>query len=207
MALKKAILQQGGQKFQVMFNPSEYTHAIEAQVSGENSNVQFQRIVESDFSVDLVFDTYEQGKDVRSATRVKDIVKLIRPSVAKGQAKQPPLCSFVWGGFSFVGIVTKVEQKFTLFLESGTPVRVNLNVTMKRVMTAREAIDAAGIEACRKLWTVRGNDRLDLIAAETLGHSGRWTEIAKHNQITDPFAFPGSHIGRTLVIPDAPRSR
>lgn len=202
MALKKAILQQGSKKYEVMFNPSEYTYSQESHLSGDNANVQFNQITDGDFTVELLFDTYETGEDVRQATHLKEIVQLIQPTVAQGQAKEPPLCSFVWGGFSFTGVVSKIDQNFTLFLESGVPVRARVNLTLKRVMTAEEALAAAGIEACRKLWTVRGNDRLDLIAAETLGHSERWTEIAEHNNITDPFHFPRAHVGRTLVIPD-----
>ena len=107
---KASIHTEDGSKIDVMFNPAEYSEGIESTLSGAGANVQFSQVTYSDFSIELLFDTY-QGKespDVRNYTnRIRD---LARPSVSKGPVKQPPVCTFVWGSFSYTGIVSKVEQ-------------------------------------------------------------------------------------------------
>ena len=90
-----------------------------------------------------------------------------------------------------------------MFLSSGVPVRAELSVTLKSVLTPEEDLRAQGYFNCRRLWQVTENDRLYLIAQRTLGDPGQWRLIAETNGIDDPLNFPRRQdIGRTLVIID-----
>lgn len=197
----KIIVIDTGEEIPVMFNPSSYTISTTAQTSGEGSAIQFDRINVGDFSVSLFFDTYEKQTDVRKET--KKIVSLLMPTVEGQETRRPSICRFVWGSFGYKGIINKVDQNFTMFLESGLPVRANLTVVFKSVITSQEDAQFKGREACRKLWTVKSGDRLDLIAFNTLKDPAQWRKIAKANMIINPLSFPTEEdLGRVLIIPD-----
>lgn len=192
----------------VMFNPTEYSVTTTAQIGDagntNNSTIQFNRVDVGDFIVELFFDTYEEKgdkKDVRN--EIKKIVDLVVPTVEKKETKQPPICVFSWGKFTYKGIIYKIVQNYKMFLETGIPVRAVLTVTFKPLITKEEDAKFSGKYACRKLWTVKSGDRLDLIAHNTLSDASLWRKIADANNIKNPVTFPtDDQIGRILVIPD-----
>lgn len=204
MAQKAQIVPQdlkGAAPISVMFNPNEYTVSYEAKYTGENDKKQFVRTTTPEFKVTLFYDTYEKRKNVKLETL--KITNLLSPKVAGKNTKKPPLCLFIWGEFKYLGVLTKIEQKFTMFLEDGTPVRSLLDVTFISEESQKQMEIAEGREACRKLWIVKSGDRLDLIAKEALKDPLKWRIIAEANKITNPFGFPDKNdFGRTLVIPD-----
>jgi len=192
---------QQGEEIQVMFNPTEYSVSTNVEMSGEGRGIQFQRVGMETFSISLFYDTYESQTDVRDET--DQIVSLTMPAVELRETSRPPYCNFIWGGFSYSGIISNVDQRFTMFLESGIPVRAELSVTFKRVESIEEDLRNRGREACRKVWTVKTGDRLDLIAFNALKNPAQWRKIAESNNINNPLAFPtDDDIGRMLVIPD-----
>lgn len=188
----------------VMFNPEDYTVSLLGSSDtdeGQESSPSFNKVDIVDFIVKSFFDTYETQSDVREKTN--KIAKLLMPAVEVTDRNRPPICLFVWGKFTYKGIIHKLDQKFTMFLETGIPVRAELTFTFKSVATPQEYAEYMGIEACRKVWTVKSSDRLDLIAHRTLKDAALWRKIADENNIDDPIAFPRTHdIGKTLVIPD-----
>lgn len=185
----------------VMFNPTEYSLTATGQLSGEGTCLQFKRVNLEDFSIPLFFDTYEKQTDVRK--EIKNLTALVMPTVEGKTTKQPPVCLFIWGGFSYKGIIYKIGQKFTMFLSSGIPVRAEVTVTFKSIVTTEEDAQLKGKEACRKLYQVKGGDRLDLIAYRTLKDVSLWRKIAEANNITNPILYPqDDDIGSQIVIPD-----
>lgn len=188
----------------VMFNPEDYTVSLSGSFNtdeGQESSPSFNKVEITDFIVKSFFDTYETQSDVREKTN--KIAKLLLPAVEGTDRNRPPICLFVWGKFTYKGIIHKLDQKFVMFLETGIPVRAELTFTFKSVATPQEYAEYMGIEACRKVWTVKSSDRLDLIAYRALKNAALWRKIADENNIDDPIAFPQTHnIGKTLVIPD-----
>lgn len=229
MVPTKAIIEvlDTGKNYSVMFNPSEYNVAFSADISapeppsgptgpsggrrGEappQKDPFFDSIKVEDFSVKLIFDTYEKrgnfesGTDVRKTT--KEIAELINPIPSSGNnKKRPPICLFTWGKFRYKGIITRVQENFILFLPDGTPVREELTLTFKAIYTKEELEKNMGLWACRKSWTVKSGDRLDIIAHIELKDASLWRKIARENHIDDPLNFPGKEdIGRKIIIPD-----
>ncbi|QAU25542.1 peptidoglycan-binding protein LysM [Dyella sp. M7H15-1] len=185
----------------VMYNPTELSLNKTVLAAGEGSNVQFQRVVDDDLTVNLFFDTYDSKSDVRKYT--DQIAALTKPTAGTGMRREPPTVVFSWAGALFTGMVVKLEQKFTLFLESGVPVRAELRVTFKSILTPQQDLASRGYANCRQFWTVAENDRLYLIAQHTLGDASLWRLIADANAIYDPLNFPTpADIGKTLVIID-----
>jgi nucleoid-associated protein YgaU len=191
----------GGGPIEVMFNPNEYTVSFEGKYTGEQNNKQFQISEMPEFKVSLFYDTYEQRRDVRKETA--KLTSLLAPKVSGKNTRKPPDCMFVWGGFTYRGLLSRIEQKFTMFLENGVPVRSLLDVTFITNESDKAVEDNKGLNACRKLWVVKSGDRLDLIAGEALKDPGAWRRIAELNKIANAIGFPGKNdVGRTLVIPD-----
>lgn len=202
--LEKAYIAAEGKQYPVMYNPNEYNTAMTAVYGGpgkEGCREQFQEVKQDNFSISLFFDTYEQQKDVR--TEMKPIADLILPTVKKHKFKEPPVCTFVWGKFSYQGVITNLSQKFTLFLASGIPVRATMDLTFEPRLSDKDASALSNRSASRKFWTVAAGDRLDLVAYRTLDDPANWRAIANFNNISDPLTFPrGVEKGRRLVIPD-----
>ncbi|WP_135550819.1 CIS tube protein [Paenibacillus cymbidii] len=205
MALKKAmiIVDKGNstENIEVLFNPSEYTldtsnkyawHTIPGLsmpigqfVSGETTQL----------TMDIFFDTFEKGTDVRAYTR-----KISGLLDVEKDLHAPPICRFVWGSMDFKGVVEKVSQKFTMFLDSGIPVRATLKVTFRSWQTKKEQLQLIPRQSAdrTKQKTVRQGDQLWMIAAEEYEDPGMWREIAKANGIDNPRLMQA---GRKLTVP------
>ncbi len=194
-------LDRSSEKIEVMFNPEDYEIITSALYSEKDNNLQYNRSELEDFTVSLFFDSYVEGTDIRDQT--SKIAKLAIPTVAGTNTKRPPICMFSWGGFSYRGLVNKIQQKFTLFLPSGIPVRAELQVTFTSWLTDKDESAYSGKEACVKYWDVKAGDRLDLIANQALNNPSHWRLIADQNRIINPLTFPQeADIGKRLIIPD-----
>jgi hypothetical protein len=201
--LEKAniVVQETGKKIPVMYNPTELSLNKTVHLQGEGANIQFQRVSNDDLVVSLFFDSFEQKTDIRKTT--DQLVALTQPTTGADVRKKPPVVTLTWAGPLFTGVIAKLEQKFTMFLPSGIPVRAEVAVTFKSVLTQQEDLRARGYYNCRQLWTVTENDRLYLIAEQVFGDPTLWRLIADTNNIYDPINFPQrTDIGKTLVIVD-----
>jgi LysM repeat protein len=204
MGLEKATIQRfdaklkkpEGSPIEVLFNPTEYrlqktNQFAEVAIPGlESPPIQFVRGGMRSLSMQLFFDTYEAGEDVRSYTG--QVVGLM---AVDAELHAPPVCIFSWGNLNFVGVVTQANQNFQLFLSDGTPVRATLDVTFN------EYVDQAGDRQSAnftKRYTVQRGDTLSSIAAEKYGDPGLWRPLAEENDIDDPLSVTP---GQVLVIP------
>ena len=194
----------------VMFNPTEYTYSESTEYLDPKSSDApeaadgepvFGTRKRDDFTVNLFFATYEKGRDVRDETQA--ISDLTKPTVDGKKKRRPPICLFTWGNFSYKGVVKKVDQKFTLFMADGAPVRAELTVLFQSVLSEKERKDFLGLSQSRKFWVVRAGERLDLIAFRAFKDASLWRVIALANGIDDPLSFPRiDDVGRVLIIPD-----
>jgi len=197
---------------EVMFNPTELSNSINVKWKGEQGKIEFEETEFASLTLNLFFDSYEIGVDVREDHETRDgrkvigikrISELTIPSVEGKKKKQPPMCLFSWGKFFFKGVIEKVDQNFIMFLPNGIPVRAKVTVTIKNVPGLKDVLKLNGIEACRKFRIVKESDRLDLIAAEELKDAAKWYWIASLNNIADPLNFPTrKDMGKVLIITD-----
>ncbi|MDG0812946.1 CIS tube protein [Cohnella rhizosphaerae] len=112
----------------------------------------------------------------------------------------PPLCRFVWGSLNFKGVAEKVSQRFTMFLDTGIPVRATLNVTLRAVLSMTEQYQQVPRQSAdrTKQKTLKQDEQLWMLAAEEYEDPGRWRAIAEANGIDNPRRLPA---GRKLIIP------
>lgn len=154
-------------------------------------------------SLDLFFDTTEEINpfkiDVRNLTN--KLVALTRIEPHQGR---PPVCVVDWGhspaghnsDFPFTGVVSQLNQQFTLFRSDGTPVRANVALSFVEYLDPEKDLRITDPEFTTRL--VRRGDTLSSIAGELYGDSGRWRQIAVANQLDDPRTLS---IGARLKVP------
>lgn len=200
-----------------LFNPKELSieksnQFAEVNIPGLSSPIfQFVRGNARSVTLDLFFDTYEQGTDVRIFTdRITgwDAGSMFSklPGAAKGlmdidsDLHAPPVCIFIWGAFIFQCIIERVSKKFTMFLPEGIPVRATLSVTLKEYRAVEVQVKEIAFQSAdlTKRWVVTQGDSLWSIAAKEYGSPGDWRRIAEANEIDNPrFLYPG----QVLSIP------
>lgn len=189
-----------GEQIAVMFNPEEYSLDVantfaEIGIPGRQASpIQYVRGNLRTLKMELFFDTYEDrfNKDVRQQTQ--RITSLLDKDV---KTKAPPILLFSWGSLQFKCVLESVSQRFTMFLNSGIPVRAKLSVSFKEFEPVEIEVQQGLFIAPPTVRNVLEGDTLSKIAGEVLGDPGKWREIAKLNNIDDPFHLP---TGRSLII-------
>jgi len=202
MELQHISIQPDGQSaFDVLFNPNQYgvdksNQIAETGVPGLQAPIlQYVHGNTRTLTMELFFDTYEEGGDVSTHTKAVYNLLNIDPST-----HAPPICTIAWGKFQFRGVLDSVSGKFTMFLADGTPVRATLNVTFKEFIDVAVLVREQPTQSAdhRKTRVITRGDRLDSIAAAEYGDPGKWRMIADANQLEDPrYLQPG----QSLVIP------
>ncbi|WP_214102577.1 CIS tube protein [Acrocarpospora catenulata] len=189
-----------GERVAVMYNPEEYrveqgNELAEIGVPGlAASPVQYVRGRTRTLTMDLFFDTYEQQIDVRAYTN--RLVRLLHPAP---RTFAPPVLLFVMGRFSFRCVLAEADQRFTMFLPDGTPVRARVSVTFREYTEVEFQTQRGFFAGPPTVHTTTDRDTLAGLAATYLGDPARWREIADANNLLDPLRLPA---GRPLVIPE-----
>ena len=198
-----------GPEIPVLYNPNQYSldkriQLAEMGVPGLGAPIiQYVRGNARTLAMDLLFDTYESGEDVRKYTN--EVYALMN---VESETHVPAICRFAWGPgkwgkrdeASFRCVIERVSGRFTLFLADGTPVRATLSVTFREFVDVKVLVrnpPTASADHTKTRLVARG-DTLSSIAADEYGDPGMWRPIASANLIDSPRILePGS----ALVIP------
>jgi hypothetical protein len=182
---------------EVLFNPTEYgidrgASYTELQVPGLKTPIlQFVRGEADILSVELFLD----GSKADKPTVEEDLAKLRRLVTIDRDLHAPPVVAFEWGGERFVGVVTSLKEKYTLFDESGLILRARVTLGMKSYRAVevqqrelkRQSPDRARVRVLRE------GETLPAIAQEAYGDPRLWRAIARENAIERPrFVRPGT---------------
>jgi hypothetical protein len=98
----------------------------------EDPPVEFKEPQASSLTATLYFDTYETKADVNEKY-IKGLQKMVTIEPSLGR---PPLVLFVWGKFTYKGVVDSLGLKYTMFLEDGTPCRCEVAFKMRSTTKA-----------------------------------------------------------------------
>lgn len=194
-----------GQPIEVLFNPAEYSlekgNTYQATpLPGLATPVTQWVTGNADvLTMDLFFDTYttssrhpqvQQREDVRNYTR-----RISRLMDVDSELHSPPIVQFVWGApmgnpenLQFTGTLEKVGQKFTYFLDDGTPVRVTLNITLKEYKNVADQLAEIGRKSPdrTKQRVFKEGESLWHYAAVEYLDPGEWRPIAAQNDLDNP---------------------
>jgi len=198
-----------------LFNPKELNveksnQFAEVNIPGLSSPIfQFVRGNARSVTLELFFDTYELGTDVRLYTDLItgwDAGSMFSNLPGKGlmdidsDLHAPPVCLFIWGAFMFQCIIDRVSKRFTMFLPAGIPVRATLSVTLKEyreVDIQIKEIDPRSSDLTKRRIVTQG-DSLWSIANREYGSPEDWRLIAEANNIENPRIL---NPGMELLIP------
>jgi hypothetical protein len=124
--------------FPVQFNPTTLRLALTNRVEGGDSQGKQVRqhigASSTTLSLDLVFDTADEGT-TENPRSVRDKTKKIeRFLVSKGKGKQenaPPRIRFTWGDLIVEGVVESLTIDFDHFAPNGVPLRAKVPLSIK----------------------------------------------------------------------------
>jgi hypothetical protein len=215
---KAEISVEGGGKIEVMFNPQEYNLNTGAKYSTveipglDGPITQFISGMQDTLTIKLMFNTYKPPKYDSSKGQVVEVSENDMEAVTKytsqiynltkikGNLHRPPKCVFQWGSLQFTGVVTDVKQQFTMFLESGKPVRATVDVTFQSLLDPSTSKKMSPWESPdrTKYRILDESSSLWQLAYEEYGDPDYWKEIAKANHIRNPLDITS---GMEVVLP------
>jgi hypothetical protein len=213
-----------GTVHRVMYNPQELkieqgNTFAEVGIPGLNAPpLQYVRGKSRVMTMELFFDTYETGEDVRQYTA--PIVRLLD---RQPRTQAPPVLLFSLGRMQFRCVLVEAGQRYTMFVTDGTPVRSTMSVRLQEYVDvevevrqglflgsptldavaskaptpAQQVVGALPGGSATVHLTVRG-DTLSGVASAYLGDPAQWRRIAEANGIDDPLTLTP---GLSLVIP------
>ncbi len=204
-----------GAQVEVLFNPNEYSlnkdnNYAQAAVPGLSSPLlQFVHGNLRTLDMELFFDSYEQHKHGSRTLNqpLDDVRKLTQPVVdllaINPDTHAPPVALFNWGGLTFKGVLAKVAQRFTMFLDNGIPIRARLTVTLNEYKTASEEAKEIKRQTAdfTRSYVVGDGETLSSIATHIYKDATKWRPIAIANRLEDPRRLP---TGLALTIPPLP---
>jgi hypothetical protein len=192
-------------KFEVQFNPTEYTLTKGAQIAeigiyGIDSPIlQFIRGQNEKLTMDLFFDTTRMGGLDDNAMSVKDLTTPFYQLVKIQKSTHAlPKIQFTWSTeLDFTAIVESITQKFTLFNPQGIPLRATLSVTFREYRELWEMVSELESSTYSKEYVVKV-ETINQIAAKMYGNPGFWRVIADYNKLDNPRRLQP---GTVLLIP------
>ena len=206
MGLTKAriTVENTGQRIDVQFNPEEYSlnkdnnFASQAIPGLSSPLLQFVHGNVRTLDMELFFDTTQDRTDVRAQSqKVVDLLKI------DSDLHAPPVLLVAWASLQLRCVLVRANQKYTRFLEDGTPVRARVTVTFNEFIDAdHEAMEVNRQTAdFTKFYVVNAGDTLAGIAVKFYNDPLTWRPIAIANNIDDPRDIAP---GQELSLPSLP---
>jgi hypothetical protein len=196
-----------GNQIEILYYPPEYSYEktnsfSDIPVPGlESPFLQFSKGNSASISLEVFYDTYESGVDVRDYTdQLTDLMK-----IDTGLHAPRPL-QFIWGTSDepFDCVLESVTKKFTMFRsdrgpDEATPVRARLTIKLKEFKTGLNVRERALSSPDKtKLYIVKQGESLWEIANKEYGTPILWRYIAEKNNIDNPRNIEA---GMGLIIP------
>lgn len=221
-------------RYPVQYNPKEFT--IEKALQHGELNIpgldaplqQFVRGQAEKLTVELFFDTTENGMGKGADSVTKQTDRIYRLAKIESTSHAPPIVTFCWNSEfpgsslsfgsgegegedgedssgnqsrnSFVGVVESVRQQFTLFSSEGVPLRATVNLVLKEYRTLDEQISQMRLNSPDKTHShaLQSGETLSSVAGRFYKNPMRWRFIADENGLTDPRRL---EIGAVLTVP------
>jgi nucleoid-associated protein YgaU len=193
-----------------MFNPDELSFSgsvgWQKQKAAQRDvpELQFTSSEPRTVSVKLLFDTYDTPDLPKKDVRKEYTDKLLKLTLVQGDKHRPPVCQLRWGGGQFFQcVLERLDQRFTLFMDDGTPVRAVVTCAFKEWRTNHDDLQRQARQSSDivKVKVLRRGDTLSSIAAEEYLDPAKWRPIAVANSIDDPLRLAA---GRSFTVPKLP---
>jgi len=190
------------EKIEAQYNPAELTLEKSAQLAEQNIPgldsplLQFVRGQIQKLTVELTLDQASAPTNQPDAAVEKRVLALYQLVKVQPKTHAAPRVLVTWGdGLSFRGVAESVQRKFTLFDQTGKPLRAVVTVTFREYRSLEEQLQELNLQSAdqTKVTVLRAGDRLDVIAQREYGSAELWRALAAHNGIEDPrWLAPGT---------------
>lgn len=192
----------------VDYTPEEYSLSNENTFAVQNVPglgspiVQFVNGAQRTLEVELFFDTYDTPdlpkKDVR--TQTGPVVGLMD---IDGEQHAPPILRVTMASLDVRCVLSRVSEKFVMFMPDGVPVRARLTCTFIEVVDPELGAKAANLQTAHfsKVHVVVRGESLSAIAAARYDDPRLWRPIALANELANPRDI---EVGQSLCIPALP---
>jgi len=130
-----AAIDNAGRKCELTFNPASLKVSLTNRLQDEDATGgggqarQNTRVTTTKLETEIVFDTTEDGIDVRDKTKpLKDL------AIAKdGNPKAPPKVEFRWGRFKYQGVIESLNETLDFWAAEGVPLRSTIQLVVQNV--------------------------------------------------------------------------
>jgi hypothetical protein len=185
-------------KFEVMLNPSSYSHKYsicysQKKTFGQLGNdSKFSSVSPENISFSMVID----GTGVVNlpiagvgSPDVKTQIEQLNTIVYKydGEDHEPNQIRLLWGSLKFFGRLESMSVEYTLFKPSGEPLRAKVNLSFTGFLSKEEAALKANKSSpdLSHIVEVKAGDTLPLLCYRVYKDSSYYTEVAKINKLID----------------------
>jgi hypothetical protein len=200
----------GTENLKVQYNPTELSFNKAVQLADINIPgldapiLQYVRGQTETLTLDLFFDSTEDGMGARATSVTKIADKFYQLVKTLPSRHAPPICTFVWnsnfpgadvspqfGGHrrrSFRCIVESVRHKYTLFNPDGVPLRATITVSLREYRPLARQLAELNLNSPDRtqFHVLEEGENLALIASRQYYAPGDWRLIADANQMEDP---------------------
>jgi LysM repeat protein len=199
-----------GSRLAVLYNPEEYTvskdnnFAVQSVPGLGSPIVQFVNGNQRTLDVELFFDSYDTPtlpkKDIRDQTG-----PVVRLMDIASETHAPPVLWVSMASLNLRCVLSRVSERFIMFMPNGVPVRARLSCTFIETLDPSQEAKAANLQTAdfSKVHTVTSGETLSDIAAELYRDPAQWRPIAIANGIADPLSIEP---GQALRVPALPFS-
>lgn len=130
--IERAYFQAEGsdEKVEVHFNPESLQFTVTSNLKNQGSgNLTKQYVSESTgkLTMDLIFDSTDNGEDIRRKTT--KIAAFMGPLGSEDE-NVPPVVNFEWGAYKFSGMFETYRETVDYFSSDGVPLRAAINLSM-----------------------------------------------------------------------------
>jgi len=192
----------------VQFNPASYAvsksvnYAETPSVLLDLPMLEFASGQAETLTIQLLFDTTSDGMGAGATDVTTQTRKIYALTQIQSETHAPPVVQFVWNTFEFQGVVTTLQETFTLFNPDGVPLRATLSVTFKKYMQDTMQIKQQSTNSPDRFRTyvVAAGDTLPAIATAAYDDPFIWPLIADANAdvISNPRRLKP---GQRLLLP------
>ena len=136
-----------GTRIPIHFNPVSLQYSIENTLESGSGNAKKQYVSQSTgkLALELIFDTTDEGNDVRQSTN--RIAQFMEPD----DSKVPPIILFEWGTYTFQGMVDSFKETLDFFAPNGVPLRSSVSLTLSKQDKVFEANTSSRFNTQRNL--------------------------------------------------------
>ncbi len=201
----------GSDKFEVMLNPSAYSHEHSISYSQQKtfgqlgSDTKFNAVNAEKVTFDIVID----GTGVVNlpipgvgSPDVKTQIQQLNSIVYKydGNDHQPKHVRLLWGSLIFFGRLQSMSVQYTLFKPSGEPLRAKVKLAFSGFMSKEEEALKANRSSPDLSHVVefKAGDTLPLLCYRIYKDSSYYLEVARINNLTH---FRDIELGTKLHFP------